>query len=176
MMVRIHYNANITSSAHYLLTRPNNTQRQRIRTPDPSGSICRSILRRRSGRDPPLIHPAVVPELPGSLGRIDASILPPGGFIAYAVHQSMMDSTERHCEFVARLATQGPRLQVAQMVGVGRLAATEEAGLLGDVAKVRLVAITAGSGNRLRALGDARRLMTTGIARACARADCFIAR
>jgi hypothetical protein len=30
-------------------------------------------------------------------------------------------------------------------MGVGWLAATEEAGLLGDVAKVRLVAITAGS-------------------------------
>jgi hypothetical protein len=46
-----------------------------------------------------------------------AGILPPGGFIAYAVHQSMMDSTERHCEFVARLATQGPRLQVRRWWG-----------------------------------------------------------
>jgi len=70
-------------------------------------------LRRRPGLDPPLIHAAIVPELPGSLGRIDAGILPPDGFIAYAVHQSMMDSTERHRELVARLAAQGPRLQVA---------------------------------------------------------------
>jgi hypothetical protein len=67
-------------------------------------------LRRRSKRDPPLIHAAVVPERPG---RIDASILPPGGFIAYAVHQSVMDSTELHRELVARLATQGPRLKMA---------------------------------------------------------------
>ena len=52
-----------------------------IRTPDLSGSICRGTLRRRSRRDPPLIHAAVVPELPGSLGRIDAGILPPGGFV-----------------------------------------------------------------------------------------------
>ena len=59
-----------------------------------------------------------------------------------------MDSTERHRELVARLATQGPRLQVAWVMGVGRFATTEEAGLLCDVAKVRLVAITAGSGNR----------------------------
>ena len=110
-----------------------------------SCSICRGTLRRRSKRDPPLIHPAVVPELRGSLGLIDAGILLLGVFIAYAVHQSVMDSTERHCEFVARLATQGPRLQVAQMVGVGRLAATEEAGLSGDIAKMCLVAITAGS-------------------------------
>jgi hypothetical protein len=42
-----------------------------------------------------------------------AGILPPRGFIAYAVHQSMMDSAERHRDLVARLATQGPRLQVA---------------------------------------------------------------
>jgi hypothetical protein len=86
----------------------------------------------------------------------------------------MMDSTERHCGFVARLATQGPRLQVAQMVGVGRLAATEEAGLLGDIAKVRLVAITAGSGNRWRAFDDTRRLISTGIARPCAAAGRFV--
>ena len=44
-------------------------------------SICRGTMRRRSRRDPPLIHAAVVPELPGSLGRIDAGILPPGGFV-----------------------------------------------------------------------------------------------
>jgi hypothetical protein len=48
---------------------------------------------------------------------IDAGILPPGGFIAYAVHQSTMDSRERHRELVARLATQDPRLQVAQVDG-----------------------------------------------------------
>jgi hypothetical protein len=57
-----------------------------------------------SRRDPPLNRAAVVPELPGSLGWIDAGILPPGGFIAYAVHQPMMNSTERHRELVARLA------------------------------------------------------------------------
>ena len=45
----------VTNSAHYLLTRPNNAQRQKIRTPDLSGSICRGTLHRRSGRDPPLI-------------------------------------------------------------------------------------------------------------------------
>jgi hypothetical protein len=34
------------------------------------------------------------------------------------------------------------------VMGVRWLAATEEAGLLGDIAKVRLVATAAGSGNR----------------------------
>jgi hypothetical protein len=70
-------------------------------------------LRRQSGRDPPLIDAGIVPELLGSLGRIDAGILPPGGFVPYAVHQSMVDSTKRHRELVARLATQGLRLQVS---------------------------------------------------------------
>jgi hypothetical protein len=55
-------------------------------------------LRRRARRDPPMIRTAVFPELPSSLDRIDAGVLPPGGFIAYAVHQSMMDAPERHRE------------------------------------------------------------------------------
>jgi hypothetical protein len=106
----------VTSSAHYLLSTHSRDQRSSAEDSNPRpqrGSICRGTLRRRSGRDPPLIHAAIVPELPGSLGRIDAGILPPGDFIAYAVHQSVMDSTERHRELVARLATQGPRLKVA---------------------------------------------------------------
>ena len=41
-----------------------------------------------------MIHAAVVPELPGSLDRIDGGVPSPGGFIAYTVHQSMMDSTD----------------------------------------------------------------------------------
>jgi hypothetical protein len=56
-----------------------------------------------------------------------------------------MDATEWDREFVAGLATQGPRLQEPKMMRVGRFATTEEAGLLGDIAKVRLVAIAAGT-------------------------------
>ena len=95
--------------------RPSSSRRWAVRglTFRVSCSICRGTLRRRSRRDPPLIHAAVVPQLPGSLGRIDAGIPPPGGFITYAVHQSVMDSTQRHRELIARFATQGPRLQVA---------------------------------------------------------------
>ena len=77
-----------------------------------SGPICGGTLRGRPGPDPPLIPSSVVPELAGSLNGVDAGILPPGSFIAYAVHQSMMDTAERHRELVARLATQGSRLQV----------------------------------------------------------------
>src|SRR5262249_30267382 len=42
-----------------------------------SCSICRGTLRRRPRPNPPPIHTAVVPELPGSLNGIDAGILPP---------------------------------------------------------------------------------------------------
>jgi hypothetical protein len=132
-------------------------------------------LRRRSGRDPPLIHAAIVPELPGSLGRIDGGILPPGGFIAYAVHQAMMDATEWDRELIACLATQGPRLQEPKMMRVGRFATTEEAELLGDIAKVRLVAIAAGSGNHWRAFVDASWLIITDIIWTRARPDRVIA-
>src|SRR5262245_47057578 len=87
----------------------------------------------------------------------------------------MMDAAERHRELIACFATQGPRLQVAQVMGVGWLAATEEAGLLGDLAKVRLVAITAGSGNRERTFVDAGWLIITGIIWTRAHSDRVIA-
>jgi hypothetical protein len=60
-----------------------------------------------------IIEPGCSPKLTGGLDWVDAGILPPGGFVAYAVHQPMMDAAERHRELVARLTTQGPRLQVA---------------------------------------------------------------
>ena len=76
-----------------------------------------------------------------------------------------MDAAERHRELVARLAAQGPRLHETKMMWVGRLATAEEAGLLGDVAKVRFVALAAGSGNREPTFVDAGGLIITGITR-----------
>ena len=58
-------------------------------------------------------EPGLSPKRTGGFDGVDAGILPPGGFIAHAVHQPMMDATERDRELVARLATQGPWLQVA---------------------------------------------------------------
>ena len=59
------------------------------------------------------IEPGLSPKLTGYLDGVNAGLLPPGYFVAHPVHQPMMDSTERHRELVARLTTQGPRLQVA---------------------------------------------------------------
>ena len=95
-----------------------------------------------------IIEPGLSPKLTGGLDWLDPGILPPGGFIADAVHQPMMDAAERHRKLVARLTAERARLHEPKMMRVGRLATTEEAGLLGDIAKVRLVAITARSGNR----------------------------
>src|SRR5262249_56908205 len=83
----------------------------------------------------------------------------------------MMDAAERHRELVARLAAQGPRLHEPKMMRVGRLATTEEAGLLGDIAKVRFVAIAAGGGDRPRGFFGGGWLI---IARGRARARRFV--
>ena len=115
------------------------------------------------------------PELTGDFDGVDPGRRPPGGFISYAVHQPMMNAAERHRELVARLAAQGPRLHEPKMMRVGRLATTEEAGLLGDIAKVRFVAIAAGSGNRARIFVDAGWLIITGITRTSVPADRLLA-
>ena len=59
------------------------------------------------------------PELAGNVDGVDPGLLPPGGFIAHPVYQSMMDAAERDREFIARFAAQGARLHVAKMMRVG---------------------------------------------------------
>jgi hypothetical protein len=83
----------------------------------------------------------VFPERTGHLDRIDTGLLPPGGFIADAMHQPMVDAADRDREFVAGLAAERPRLQVAEMKRVGGLAAADQARLLGDMAQVLPVAV-----------------------------------
>ena len=67
-----------------------------------------------------------------------------------------MDAAERDRELVARLAAERARLHVAQVMRVGRLAAADQAGLLGDVAQVVPVAVAARCGDREHALVDPR--------------------
>ena len=77
-----------------------------------SGSICRGTLHRRARRDPPMIHAAVVPELPAALiGSMPA----PFTMRLHCLRGAPIDDGfhRRRRELVARLATQGPRLQVA---------------------------------------------------------------
>jgi len=72
------------------------------------------------------------------------------------MHQPVVDPAERDGELVAGLAAERARLQVAQVMRVRGLAATDQAGLLGDVAQVFAVAVATGCRDRERALVDAR--------------------
>ena len=69
--------------------------------------------------------------------------------------RAVMRAAQRDGEFIADLAAEGPRLQVAQMVRVGLFAAADEAGLLRDKAKMLAVAIAPRRRDREHALVDA---------------------
>ena len=87
---------------------------------------------------------------------------PPCPLVARAMRAAMMPSTEWNSELVADLAAERARLCEAEVMGVRRLAATDEAGLLGDEAKVHSIAVTARFGNREDALVDAFGRITVG--------------
>ena len=88
-----------------------------------------------------IIEPGLSPKLTGDLDGIDAGRGPPGLLIAGAMDRAMMRAAERDGEFIAGLAAERPRLQVAKMMRIGLFAAADEACLLGNVAKVLPVAI-----------------------------------
>jgi hypothetical protein len=104
----------------------------------------------------PAFRPASLPpELARDRDGIDAGLLPPGGLVAHAVHQPMMDATQWDREFVVGLAAQGSRLHEPKVMRIGRFAPAEQAGLSGHIAKVRLIAIAAGYGKREHAFVEA---------------------
>jgi len=119
-------------------------------------------LHRPVGRHLALFYARVLPKLASNFDGIDAGCLPPGPLVTGAMRGPMMHPAERDREFVARLAAERPWLQVAQMMGVGRLAPADEAGLLNDKAQVLAIAIAAWGGNRERALVEAVGVIPTG--------------
>src|SRR5262249_23992791 len=74
----------------------------------------------------------------------------------------MVPAAEGDREFVARFAAQRAWLHVAQMMGIGWLAAANEARLLHDIAKVLAAAIAPRGRNREHALVDTLRLTSVG--------------
>src|SRR5439155_23717505 len=72
-------------------------------------------------------------------------------------HRAMVGPAERHGEFIARLAAERARLQIAQVMRVGWLAIADQAWLVGDRAKVLSIAITPGCRNSEDALVDTLR-------------------
>jgi hypothetical protein len=98
------------------------------------------------------------PELAGDTEGVDACRSPPTGFIASAMQFAMMATAERYGEFVADLEAETSGLRKAQMVGIARLPATDQARLSGDKPEVGLVAVAAQFPKGQHALVDFGRL------------------
>ena len=89
-----------------------------------------SLVRRRLF----LTHPqrmASQPQRASRIGGVDTSISPPCGFVAALVHLAMVPAAEWNRELIADLAAECSTLRKAKVVGVGRSAAANQAGLLG---------------------------------------------
>ena len=102
-----------------------------------------------------IMEPGLSPELPGDADGVDAGRLPPGLLIAGAMDGAVMRAAERDGEFVAHLAAERPRLQVAKMMRIGLFAAADETRLLGNITKVLPVTIAPRSRKDEPALVDA---------------------
>ena len=102
-----------------------------------------------------IIAPGLSPELTGDLDRVDAGRRQPGLLIAGAMDRAVMRAAERDGEFIAGLAAERPRLQVAEMMRIGLFAAADETRLLGNIAKVLAVSIAPRCRNGEHALVDA---------------------
>jgi hypothetical protein len=82
-----------------------------------------------------------VPERLRNAERIDPGCLPLGLFVADAVHLAVVHAAERDGELITGLASERARLRVAQVMGVGWLAAADQARLPGNVAQMFFVAV-----------------------------------
>ena len=71
----------------------------------------------------------LLPKPLGNLQGIDFQILPPGHLIAGLMQLPMMTAAERHGELVADFETQRSGLGKPQVMRIGRLPATDQAGL-----------------------------------------------
>ena len=94
------------------------------------------------------------PQHAGSGGRIDTGLLPPGDFIATAMHLAMVSPAERYGELVADLAAKCQRLGKAQMMSIRGTPAADQARLLGNRFDVIPVANPAWRGQGQNAFVD----------------------
>ena len=102
-----------------------------------------------------IIEPGLPPELTGDLDGVDPGRRPPGPLVAGTMDRAMMRAAERDGEFIAGLAAERPRLQVAEMMRIGLFAATDETRLAGNIAKVLAISIAPRCRNHEHALVDA---------------------
>ena len=84
--------------------------------------FCRSIgtgtLRRRLGLNPSLVYPSAIPKFTGNLDWIDASLLPPGFFIAGAMGRAVMRAAEGDGKFIACFAAERARLHKSDVMRI----------------------------------------------------------
>ena len=78
------------------------------------------------------------------------------------MYRPVMPATEWDSELVADLAAERAGLGKSEMVGIGGLAAADEARLLHDIAKVLAAAMAPRGRNREHALVDTLRLTSVG--------------
>jgi hypothetical protein len=89
----------------------------------PERRIGSGTFRRRLGLNPSLIDAGMLPELTGGLDGIDVSVLPPGFFVAGAMHLAVMRAAERDGKFIACFAAERARLHKSDVMRVRGLAA-----------------------------------------------------
>ena len=92
-----------------------------------------------------------LPEPTRDRQRIELDALPPGGLVTVPVQLAMMDPTHRNGKLIADLASQGPRLGKAQMVGVCGRSTADQAWLPGHELAMVLVAQPDGLGRNAAA-------------------------
>jgi hypothetical protein len=97
------------------------------------------------------------PEVPGDRHRIDRTLAPPFGLFSITVKLAMVAAAQRHSELIADLAAKRSGLRKPQVMGVARLAAADQAGLLRHMAHVVAIADSARLGERQEALVDRQR-------------------
>src|SRR5438874_57269 len=79
------------------------------------------------------------PKAAGGAERIDVGISPPSSLITDPVNLAMVSAAKRNGEFVTYFAPERTLLCKSQMMSVGRLPATNYAGLLRDQLDVLLI-------------------------------------
>jgi hypothetical protein len=94
----------------------------------------------------------------GTADRVYSDLFPPYRFDAGAVSFAMVSTTERHREFIAHLKAETSRLRKAQVMGIARPPATNQAWLLGDKPKMNFIAHPPGFRNDKLALVDSGRI------------------
>ncbi len=71
--------------------------------------------------------------------RVNLAFFPPLFLVAHGVKRPVVSGTKWHCPLVTHLAAHGPRLGVADVMGMARRASADQTGLGGHIAQVVLV-------------------------------------